>query len=216
MSDIDKRRGGFYWFDGKPYLSVTNILKVIDKPALRYWFGKQVYLAMVANPTLDQQAALAAPYAVSDTAKARGTTVHSIVEAWKQIGMFEVAPEFVGYKNAFAKWLGDTQAEIQTQEKTVVSEVHRYAGTLDMLVTINGRKVIVDVKTGKDIYPEAFLQLSAYKEALNIDADIAVLLLGETGKYKFEYGEYDIESFLAAKKLYENINKEDLKKVGYL
>ena len=39
------RRGGFYWIDNKPYVSVTKVLEVLDKPALRYWFGKEVYYA---------------------------------------------------------------------------------------------------------------------------------------------------------------------------
>jgi hypothetical protein len=53
------RRGGFYWHtDGRPYISVTTVLSVIDKPALRYWFGKEVYRAMVVNPTLGEKEAL--------------------------------------------------------------------------------------------------------------------------------------------------------------
>ena len=63
------RRGGFYWVDNKPYVSVTTALSVIDKPALRYWFGKQVYLAMTKDPTLNEKAALSAPYQMSDKAK---------------------------------------------------------------------------------------------------------------------------------------------------
>lgn len=217
MKDFkNQRRGGCYWINGKPYLTVTTILKIIDKPALRYWFGKEVYLAMVKDPTLSQQEALAAPYKTSDKAKSRGLTVHSIVEAYKNVGKIKVAEDFKGYQDAFIKFITDTKAKILTQEKTVIDEENRFAGTLDMLAEINGKEVIIDVKTGKDIYPEAFLQLSAYAHASGNNCDIAVLLLKDNGKYKFEYGEKDLNSFLACKKIYENIHREDLLKIGYL
>ena len=65
----DTKRGGLYFKEGKPYLAVTEALKIIDKPALRYWFGQQVYYAMVANPSLNESEALASPYKVSETAE---------------------------------------------------------------------------------------------------------------------------------------------------
>jgi len=222
-NDKNKRRGGFYWVgDAKdtPYLSVTKVLSIIDKPALRYWFGQQVYFAMVKDPSLDEKTALSAPYKVSDTAKNRGTTVHSIVEAYKNVGQFEVAPEYKGYADAFHKFMQTTHAQILDQEKTVLSAKHKYAGTLDMLASINGKNTLIDVKTGKDIYQEAFIQLSAYRNALEeggtkID-DIAVVLLQPEGGYKFEYGVYDFEAFLACKKIFEAVNREMLTKIGYL
>jgi len=215
MNKKDQRRGGFYWVGDKPYLTVTTILKIIDKPALRYWFGKQVYLAMIQNPTLSEQEALSAPYKISDKAKSRGLTVHSIIEAYKKVGEFAVAEEYKGYEDAFIKFMTDTKADILEQEKSVFSEEYRYAGTLDLLVEINGNRVVIDVKTGKDIYLEAYLQLSAYAHASNNNCEIAVLLLQPNGNYKFEYGEKDLEAFLACKKIYERIHKEDLLKANY-
>ena len=215
------RRGGFYWNDGKPFVSVTTVLQVLDKPALRYWFGKQVYLAMVKDPTLNEKAALSAPYQVSDKAKSRGSTIHSIVEAYKAGAKVEDVPEeFRGYNQALHLWIGDNHVEILEHERTVKHEGHRYAGTLDLLVKLNGndKPLIVDVKTGKDIYPEAFLQLSAYAAALyeeGVEADMAVLLLKEDGKYKFERGEPNMTAFLACKTLWEWLNLEDNKKLGY-
>lgn len=218
-SEKDKKRGGFYWKEDKPYIAVTEILKVIDKPALRYWFGQQVYLAMVKDPTLDEKTALSAPYKISDTAKNRGTTVHSIVEAYKNVGEFEVGEEFQGYLNAFIQFLKDTNAKIIFQERAIFSEIYKYAGTCDILLEIADRRVLTDVKTGKDIYPEAFLQLSGYKQGLKekdvkVD-DLAVLLLNADGTYKFAYGKDKLKAFLSAKYLYEGLNEEKLKKLGY-
>ena len=116
LNKKDMRRGGFYWKSDpkKPYVSVTTTLSVIDKPALRYWFGKEVYYAMVQDPTLGEQEALSAPYKKSDTAKSRGTTVHSIVEAYKHTKEhIETSPEaYRGFAKAFYSWVKDNDIEI--------------------------------------------------------------------------------------------------------
>lgn len=214
------RRGGFYFIDGKAYVSVTEVLKVIDKPSLRYWFGEQVFYAMVENPELSKGDALAAPYKKSGEARSRGTTIHSLVEAYKKSGVVieSVPDEFKGYAQAFYSWLKDNKVDILEQERTVFSPTHQYAGTLDILAKVNGTEFITDVKTGKGIYPESWLQLSAYQNALvesdttlrlnDRVVDIAVLLLKENGTYTFEKGEPNLEAFLSAKKLWEWMNKD--------
>ena len=112
-----QKRGGFYWKEEKPYVSVTEILKVINKPALMYWHGEQIYWAMVKDPTLPKEIAMRAPYEVSDKAKSRGTTVHSIVEAYKYTGgEIEVAEEFKGYQDAFSKFRERKIKELQLQK----------------------------------------------------------------------------------------------------
>ena len=217
----DDRRGGFYWLDEKPYVSVTTVLKVLDKPAIRYWFGKEVYLAMVVNPTLTEGEALAAPYKTSGKAQERGKTVHSIVEAYKTTGAkIEGIPEaFVGYAKAFYSWAADNNVKVLESEKTVVSQKHMFAGTLDLLVHTGQKRLLVDIKTGKDIYPEAALQLSAYRQALQennepVDA-MGVVLLREDGTYKFEEQTPVFEIFLSVKHIWEWQNAELCGKVVY-
>lgn len=221
----NERRGSFYWVGDKPYLTVTNVLKVIDKPALRYWFGREVYYAMVKNPTLSESEALAAPYKKNEAAKSKGLTVHSIVEAYKHSKTYideKVADDFRGYAQAFYKWIEELNVTIIEHERTVFSEKYQIAGTLDLLVGINGNNLltIVDVKTGKDIYAEAFLQTSAYRMILEENGiktkETAVLLLQEDGNYKYSVGSDKSKGFLACKTLYEAINEDMLKKVGYL
>jgi hypothetical protein len=211
MNLKNQRKGGCYWDNGMPYISVTQILSCIDKPALRYWFGQQVYLAMVKNPELSEQEALAAPYKTSDEAKNRGTTVHSIVENYNQISIVEDC--YKGYYDAFGQWIKDMNVTILENEKTVYSDMG-YAGTLDLLVEIGGKKTIVDVKTGKAIYPEAHLQVSAYQKAMGIDNG-AILLLQPNGKYKYEQANDEFTTFMACKTLYEGLNREKLEKLGY-
>lgn len=218
-----KKRGGMYWVNGKPYASVTAIISVLDKPALRYWFGQQVYRAFSADETLSEKEALSAPWKVSGKAKERGSTVHSIVEAWKQSKKhIKTVPEpFKGYAKAFYDWIADNKVEVLVNEKQVVSKLHGYAGTLDLIIKVNGSKkaMIVDVKTGKGIYDEVWLQLSAYRKALSEEkliyslCDIACLLLKEDGTYQFAKGEDRFKEFLACKTIWEWQNKEKMEQL---
>lgn len=219
------KRGGYYWIEEKPYLSVTQILSVISKPALTYWFGKQVYLAMIVDPTLKEAEAMSAPYKVSDTAKTRGTSIHSVVEAYKKgsvINLEGVPEALQGFTKAFYRAMEEIHIDFLEREKTVFSKKHKVAGTLDILAKVDGRVYVLDIKTGKDIYQEAFLQTSAYKsmveeEGQKVDG-IGVLLLKEDGSYKFETRidvEAETKAFFACKTLYEGLHKEDLEKIGY-
>lgn len=225
------RRGGFYWKDGEPYASVTTILSVIDKPQLRYWFGREVFRAMVVDPTLSEQEALAAPYSKLDKAASRGTTIHSLIEAYKETGAIikDIPEEFRGYGKAFYSWVNDFKPEILEVEKTVFSKFHKYAGTLDLLARIGTRPNIIDFKTNKDgnLYDEVELQLSAYYKALqeetknafgsDNDRDFVLMAVGlsEGGNYQIRTISPNVESFLAAKRLWIWKNKDLCKEVGY-
>jgi hypothetical protein len=223
MSQTDKRssrRGGFYWNEANiPFATVTTILgDVIRKKGLEYWLKEQVFLAVVQDPTISKEEALNAPNKLSSVAKDRGTTVHSIVEAYKHSKAYiqTVPAAFRGYANAFYDWTNDNKVEILENEKTVFNEEHGYAGTLDLLVRMNQsqKKMVVDVKTGKMVYPEAFLQLSAYKHCLEGVDEIAVLLLQDDGGYQFAKGEDVFEVFLAVKRVWEWMNRDLVKQLS--
>jgi len=210
------RRGGFYWYESKPYVSVTQVLEVLDKPALRFWFGQQVYRAFAADPSMSEKDALNAPYRKSEQAKSRGTTVHSIVEVAKNIEDFEKWVQeqdeaYKGYGMAFLRWMKDSHPTIIEHERTVVSKKFGYAATLNG----NGKRIVVDVKTGKDIYSEAFLQLSAYRQALKEEgietAGVAVVLLGEDGSYKYQFSDTDLfRQFFACKVIWDWQHADDV------
>ena len=51
-------------------------------------------------------------------------------------------------------------------EESIVSEVHGYGGTIDCYCKIGDQHWLLDFKTGKAIYPEAGIQLAAYRELL--------------------------------------------------
>lgn len=203
-----------YWIGGKPYISVTQVLKVIDKPAIRYWFGQQVYRAYTKEPSLSEQEALSAPYKMGKKAQSRGTSVHQIIENWHTQQM-TLDPELTPYITAFDDFMHTHNVTLITHEQTVVNEKEGYAGTLDLIADIGGKNFFIDVKTSKDgnVYVEAGLQLSAYKLAHADDHEIAVVSLSEKGKYTFQVMPYDPEAFLACKKVYEYINRDMLLEV---
>jgi len=231
-----KRRAGFYWEDGQPFVSVTTALGVIEKPALRYWATKQVYWAMALDPSLSEKEALAAPFRKSKSAMSRGTMVHSMVEAYRHNQEYvNTVPESTRkYAQAFFNWVTDNSVEVLVQEKSLVSRRYCYAGTFDLLVRFknSGRVLVVDIKTGKGVYEEVFLQLSAYKHALEENGVFAELKIdpekvgmavcnlqtGEddlpTGNYQFQEGEDVFNQFLAAKYLWEYKNKASLDKIN--
>ena len=218
-----KRRGGFYWVKDEPYASVTKILGVIDKPALRYWFGKEVYYAMVQNPELSEKEALSAPYKSSKKAMQRGSDVHEIAENWKdeKINLDDIPEHIQGYGKAFLDWVSIVKPTVIENERSVYSEKHGYAGTMDMLAEINGKTYVVDFKTNKKgvIYDEAHLQMSAYAHALRQEG-MAIegcfgVGLAETGKYSHVAIDEDFDAFMAVKKLWEFKNRGMLEKIGY-
>lgn len=221
----EDRRGGFYWVNNKPYVSVTKCLTAINKPQLLGWAAKETYRAMLASPGLDEEAATTAFLGSRDKAADRGKLIHSLVEAYKASGTIikTVPPDVRGYVEAFYRWVKDARVVIEDQERTVISEKYGYAGTLDLLVRVNGgsESRIVDIKTNKagSIYPEHHLQQSAYLQALRESGtDVkggAILSLMEDGRYAYHEIKEDLDVFLAVKKLFVWQNEDLCKKVGY-
>lgn len=58
------------------------------------------------------------------------------------------------------------QPIIDMMEVHMVSESLGFAGTLDRVLTIKNKTMLVDIKTSNSIYPSYWLQLAAYNELL--------------------------------------------------
>lgn len=71
-------------------------------------------------------------------------------------------------KNAidgFFKWAKENKLAIIRSEQKIYHNKWKYAGTLDLEGMVNGKRTVIDLKTGNALYPEAFLQASAYLKA---------------------------------------------------
>src|SRR5690606_31028805 len=51
-------------------------------------------------------------------------------------------------------------------ETPLVSEEHRFGGTIDAYGLLDGAPALIDLKTGRAIYPEMVYQLAAYRQLL--------------------------------------------------
>lgn len=162
---------------GDTFPSVTNILNVIDKPALIPWAAR-----MAAEYAYDRRETLGvmdrAEYVDTvktnwrrkrDDAADRGTNVHAAVEEYLRSGgtldADEWEPNVLAHVEQFQRFARDHRPTLRFVETTVYSPRYGYAGTLDMLADLHGRGLwLIDVKTG-GVWPEAALQLCAYRNA---------------------------------------------------
>lgn len=159
--------------------SVTNILSVINKPALPRWAAKVVAEQAAAmksslrNLEDDEIVDLlkGAPWRSSTRAANRGTTIHGYLEA-RMLGVKpdEISGEAARFRRAADKWLNEWKPEPVAVERTVFAP--DYAGTGDLWCVIKGRTWLIDYKTSKAIYAEGALQLAALN-ACTLAAQVA-------------------------------------------
>lgn len=187
-------RSRFYEVDGKQYPSVTTILSVIGKPALIAWSAK-VEREMVMEVSANLYEEVAESQKMSrlgwlntladrlgktkasqkELAKASeiGSQAHSWIE-WQikrelmhKVGPCPIiSPPAQLAVAAWERWRDSVNFKPLLCEQPVWSNVYRYAGTMDLLAEINGEITLLDWKTGKAIYDEAYLQNVAYRQAL--------------------------------------------------
>ena len=95
---------------------------------------------------------------------------------WNEAGEKPITKnELVPYFEGFKLWVAKFDAKFIHSETTVWNKKEKYAGTLDLIAELPhfqlpGEKepgcfAILDAKSGKGIYPEVGLQLSAYARA---------------------------------------------------
>lgn len=139
---------------------VTTILGVLNKPALIPWANKMGLQGIDTNKFVNAAARV-------------GTLAHEMAEC--DLGGPE--PDFDAYsphekdraENAllsFYEWRKHHKIEPLLIEERLVSKQFRFGGTIDCYGIIDGDLGLVDLKTGKAIYPEMFHQLAAYCQLL--------------------------------------------------
>lgn len=125
--------------------------------------------AMVGwSPTLAAFAMKSLPNRDRDAAANKGTKVHKIAEQLAAGAEILVPPEIDGHVRSyvsFLTWLLDeADGDIVAVEGVIISRRRRYMGTFDLLVWIDGKLWLVDIKTSRSgIFPETALQLAGYR-----------------------------------------------------
>lgn len=168
-----------YEIDGFWYPRVTKIVDIKAKPALyRFYAGMENF---------------AAGERVKKKSATEGTMIHEAVEAILLGQKPEVDSLIRPSIKAFVEFLIERNIQVDPNfiEHRLVNHEHKYAGTLDAIVMIDGKVGILDIKTSQEIYRDYNLQTSAYLAAmkdfvkdlqtrwiLRIDQDRPCLLCG--------------------------------------
>lgn len=146
--------------DGTKCPGVTTVLGVLNKPALVPWANK---IGLEGHKLSDY---------VDDLADI-GTLAHAMVLAhWKneKYETKDYSQEQISKaENCFLKYLAwekGKKIEPILVEEHLISEEDGYGGTPDFYGKIDGVVTLLDLKTGKGIYDESFIQLAAYGSLL--------------------------------------------------
>jgi hypothetical protein len=65
----------------------------------------------------------------------------------------------------FTEFWDTYKPKLILSEEFMFSDEHKYSGTLDLLVEINGERWILDIKTSNSLHESYFLQMAAYTKA---------------------------------------------------
>lgn len=176
----------------------TGIPTVVSYPSITtitsYWPKGEGFKRHLQNHTAEEAEQ------ILTAAGNRGSRIHAAIESFIKGDEIKHDAQFPdSYGNMaeltadeyralvkFADWDALTRPEYLVTEKTVVSKIFGYAGTLDCLARIGGKLYVIDWKTGKSVYTSYFLQVSALKQAAiedglipaDTECDTAILQVG--------------------------------------
>jgi hypothetical protein len=225
--DAEKHR---YYINEEQYPSVTTILGVIDKSAALMGWAVKVSVAYIGKNLDRLRGSLTESGASAILTQAKqeanrlkeeaadvGTLIHDIcdrIDKGETIPLDLLDDKVRNGVQAYLKWCKDVKWEFLQGEFIIYDTDHKYAGMVDKLGMVNGKLALVDIKTGKAIYPEMLLQLSAYANAyhkLNPDEQIEEFYIIKLDKDDGSFEVHKIEEdmgylfnvFLGAKKIYD-------------
>ena len=150
--------------NGKEVVGVTTVLSQLNKPQLLMWAFK------LAEKGIKY-------WEITNQAKNIGSLAHYLIQC-KIEGEFpdkNYLADFTknevdgGYRSyhMFCQWLLHNKVSFQDSELQLVSEEYEYGGTIDIIAFLNGKRTLIDIKTGKNVFLETNYQLSAYRQLYN-------------------------------------------------
>lgn len=128
-------------------------------------------------------------YGNAKEAMDRGTRIHEATAYLDSLGLsiLDVDDDIHGYVRAWQNFLLRTNAKVKLVETLLWSEQHKFAGTMDRFLEIEGKGYVVDLKSGSPANWHPW-QLAGYSIALaerqpelQIDGGI-VVYVKESGK----------------------------------
>jgi PD-(D/E)XK nuclease superfamily len=174
---VNRGSGHSYTLDGESVPGVTTIIDGgIPKPNLIGWAANTTagyavdHWAELAELTPSKRLAelQRSRHAERKAAATRGTDVHAFAAALAQGAELEIPEPAVGMVDAYLEFVAAYRVREIAVEATIANLTHRYAGTLDLIATLDGAPelTLIDWKTGgSGVWPEVALQLAAYANA---------------------------------------------------
>lgn len=156
-----KEKAGYYLASGERVPAVSTILNELNKPALVPWANKLGLQGVNVKDYVDSLAAI-------------GTLAHDMVLSHlrgEEPDTSSYSPDQVECAKwcfaSYIAWEKENKLEPVMLETPLVSEIYRFGGRSDFLGYVNGKLTLLDFKTGKGVWPEHFIQLSAYSALIN-------------------------------------------------
>lgn len=193
LIEFEERLTGFraYWYTAPGRVqrtrqtSVTTILgAIMPDDALRDWYEARGAESALVLERMGMLGSVEPPDAIeairsagmgakgaAKTAATRGTSIHSILQAYAERGEVpnpkDFPEDYRGYIRGLVRWLLHSDPEPVAVERLVVHPEFGYAGRLDLRARMRGREYIIDLKTNRRtaIYRKACLQAVAYHVA---------------------------------------------------
>lgn len=180
-TEIGQRRK--YSFRGTDYPSVTTVLKYTPKEWLGAWAAKMVateavtgYEALgLAIAEQGAEAALKAlkrtPWVKRDAAADFGSAKHAVLEA---LVAEQDIPVTVHHRE-IEEWRDAYQPLVLFSEAQVVNTAVGYAGSLDLIAEVYGRRLLIDLKSSSVLDHVMRMQLAAYRYAESVFEDDRII-----------------------------------------
>lgn len=185
-----------------------------DPVAHRYTLNGQELMSVT---TILKEAGLIDDRWFTDESRARGTAVHEAVfyDIHSDLHVESLHKTIQPYVEAWFRFKRDCDFVPKTElcEARMYHPLHGYAGTPDLVGILNGRPVLIDIKTGD--CPTARYQTAAYREFPRVRAispDRFSLRLFPDGRFKLSdhKNPNDFHVFLEALQKVKNKEREKI------
>ena len=146
--------------DGQIIPGVTTIVGQLAKPALILWANRLGLDGIDSAKFVDDTAEIGvlAHSQITDGLQGRETDFSSYDQNQRDAAAWCV--------RSWDTWCRGRKIEPILVEAPLVSEQNRYGGTLDLYAAVDGIETLIDLKSTNDIWPEHYVQVSAYRQLL--------------------------------------------------
>jgi hypothetical protein len=219
---------------GKRVPSVSTITGLLDKPALMYWahkLGLQGVADLRGHRDSIKKAGTLMHELIEECLKSKGAhAIHfgeiDIDKVYQKTDTKEYTKEEIALSRPIFERACKLLASISPfttglMEYSMISEEHQFGGRLDWygVTQGNGPLTLIDFKSGKDVYLETIVQLSAYRglllELKNRVDKVRVVRVGGTPEDGEEIRELSDAQLEAGWNLFLHLRKiHDLKKIA--